>query len=129
MLTGVLSVCFIGRVPAWFAVIIICREAFLLIGGGILLRTYKIRVPVIYAGKAATTFLFTGFAGMLLNLPQIPGLGICNISWLPGFNGEPVAVWIWLLYLGLIFQIGVTIYYCIKAYRALKTARATRASQ
>ncbi len=129
MFTGVLAVVAIGRVPAWFAVVIVCREAFLLIGGGILLKRYDIRVPVVYAGKAATTFLFVGFAGMLLNLPQIPGLGLLDVSWLPGFNGDAVAIWVWLLYGGLALQIGVTVYYCVQAWKALKAAREAGAKQ
>lgn len=128
MFTGVLGVVLIGRLPAWFAVLIVAREAFLLLGGGILLKRYAISVPVIYPGKFATTFLFAGFAGMLLNMPLVPGLGICDISWLPGFNSDLVAVWIWLLYIGLVLQIGVTVYYCVKAYEALRRVRAEKAA-
>lgn len=122
MLTGVLGIVAIGRLPLWFAVLVIAREAFLLIGGAIMLTRFKISIPVIYPGKVATTLLFTGFAGMLLNLPQIPGLGLVDVSWLPGFNGDAVAVWIWLLYAGLVLQLGVTVYYCVQAYRRLRAA-------
>ena len=80
---------------------------------------YRIRVPVIYPGKFATTFLFIGFAGLLLNAPLIPGLGWCDISWLPGFNGEAVSWGIWFIYVGLILSLGVTIYYTVAAARAL----------
>lgn len=123
MFTGVLGIVLIGRVPEWFAVLIICREAFLLIGGGILLKSHDIRIAVIYPGKAATTFLFIGFAGMILNLPLINGLGVTDIWWLPGFNHDAVAVWIWFIYIGLVLQIGVTFYYCVKAYQALDASR------
>lgn len=123
MFTGVLGVTLIGRLPAWFAVLIILREAFLLIGGGILIKTRGIRVAVVYPGKAATTFLFIGFAGMILNLPLVSGLGITDAWWLPGFNNDAVAVWIWFIYIGLILQIGVTFYYCVKSYRALVDSR------
>ncbi len=124
MFTGVLGVVMIGRLPIWFAVLVILREVFLLIGGGILLKKRGIRVDVIYPGKFATTFLFVGFAGMLLNMPMVPGLGVCDVSWLPGFNHDSVALWVWLIYLGLILQVGVTIYYCVKAWGKLKASRA-----
>lgn len=120
MFTGILGVVLIGRLPAWIAVLIIAREAFLLIGGGILLKRFHIHIPVIYPGKFATTFMFIGFAGMLLNMPQIPGLGICDIWWLPGFNHADIAFWIWPLYVGLALQIGVTLYYCIIAWGKLQ---------
>lgn len=126
MLTGVLGLVVIGRLPVWFAVVVIAREAFLLAGGAVLLSRLKISIPVIYPGKVATTLLFTGFAGMLLNMPLVPGLGLCDASWLPGFNGDAVAVWMWLLYVGLALQIGVTVYYCVQAWRRLRDALAER---
>lgn len=124
MLTGVLGVVAIGRLPVWFAVLVIAREAFLLVGGGVLLARFKISIPVVYPGKVATTLLFVGFAGMLLNMPVVPGAGVCDLSWLPGFNHDAVAVWVWVLYAGLALQIGVTVYYCVQAWGRLKAALA-----
>lgn len=126
MFTGVLGVVLIGRLPAWFAVLILAREAFLLIGGGILLKKFKITVPVIYPGKVATTLLFVGFAGMFLNAPLIPGLGLTDIGWLPGFNGDSCAVWVWFVYVGLALQIGVTVYYCCQAAKKLSERKKAR---
>ncbi len=120
MLTGVLGVVFVGRLPIWFAALIILREIYLLVGGAILLRKFDIRIPVIYPGKVATTLLFVGFCGLLLNAPLVPGLGVCDISWLPGFNHAEVSIWIWLLYLGIAMQIGVAIYYSIQAWHELQ---------
>lgn len=126
MVTGVLGCVLIGRVPAWIAVLVFAREAFLLVGGGILLKSYSIQVPVIYPGKFATTFLFIGFAGMILNAPAIAGLGIVDVPWLPGFNDVETSLWIWFLYVGLALQIGVTVYYCLEAYEKLRAALEAR---
>ena len=123
MVTGILGVVLIGRLPIWIAVVVFAREAFLLIGGAILLKGFDIRVPVIYPGKVATTLLFVGFAGMFLNMPQVQGLGIAQAGWLPGLNGDPCAIWVWLVYIGLALQISVTIYYCIQAWRSLSAKR------
>lgn len=123
MFTGVLGVVIIGRLPVWFAVLIFAREIFLLVGGGILLKRFGVQVPVIYPGKAATTLLFIGFAGMILNWPLIPGLGLVPIDWLPGFNGDPCALWVWVIYVGLILQIAVTVYYCVQAWGKLSAVR------
>lgn len=119
MFTGVFGVVLIGRLPIWFAVLVFARELFLLVGGGILLKRFSIQVAVVYPGKVATTLLFVGFAGMILNMPLLPGLGITSIPWLPGFNGEPCAIWIWFIYIGLALQIGVTVYYCSRAWGKL----------
>ena len=124
MMTGVIGTCILGRCPLWVAVLIIAREVFLLVGGGVLLKRFDIHVPVIYPGKFATTFLFIGFAALLLNWPLVPGLGIIDAPWLPGF-GPTEACWgIWFIYGGLVLQIGVTIYYCIQAAGQLKAKRA-----
>lgn len=119
MFTGVLGIVLVGRLPVWFAVLIFAREIFLLVGGAILLKRFAIQVPVIYPGKVATTLLFIGFAGMILNMPLIPGLGVANVGWLPGFDAGPCALWVWVIYVGLVLQIAVTVHYCIQAWRKL----------
>ncbi len=124
MLTGVIGVVLVNNLPIWFAVYIFAREAFMLIGGFILITRFDLRVPVIYIGKFATTFLFIGFAGMMLNVPVSLGLGITQIAWLPGFNSDPYIMWVWLIYLGIILQVIVTVYYCWKASVLLKEKHA-----
>ena len=124
MITGVLGVFLVGRIPLWVIVVVVVRDAYLLIGGGWLISRFRIRVPVVYPGKFATTFLFIGFSGLLLNWPLVPGLGWCDLSWLPGFNGAPVSWGIWFIYAGLVLSLGVTVYYTVAAARALKRALA-----
>lgn len=123
MITGVLGVFLVGRIPLWVIIVVVVRDAYLLIGGAWLLSCYHIRVPVIYPGKFATTFLFIGFSGLLLNWPLIPGLGWVEASWLPGFNGSDVSWGIWFIYAGLLLSLGVTVYYSVSAVRQLKEAR------
>ena len=57
MITGVLGVFLVGRIPLWVIVVVVLRDAYLLIGGAWLLSRYRIRVPVVYPGTFATTFL------------------------------------------------------------------------
>ena len=128
MITGVLGVFLVGRIPLWIIVVVVARDLLLLVGGAWLLKAYRIRVAVIYPGKFATTFLFIGFAGLLLNMPLIPGLGVCSISWLPGFNFDPVSWGIWFVYVGLVLAIGTTVYYCATAWGKLKEARMQHAA-
>lgn len=120
MITGVLGTFLLGRLPAWVMILIFARELFLLIGGYVLLHTYRIQIPVIYPGKFATTFLFIGFAALILGMPLLPGLAITDLAWLPGFNASPTSFGIWFIYLGLALQIGVTVYYARQALRALR---------
>ncbi len=120
MICAVVGLLILGRIPLWIVIVVLARDALLLIGGSILLKKYNIRVPVVYAGKVATTLLFIGFAGMILNMPLLDGLGITTIEWLPGFNSVPTSWGIWFIYAGLLLSLGTTIFYLIKAYEDLK---------
>lgn len=120
MVTGVLGVFLVGRLPLWIILVVVARDGLLLAGGSWLLFKRGIRVPVIYPGKFATTFLFVGFAGLILNWPLVPGLGLCDLAWLPGFTDASVSWGIWFIYVGLVLAIGTTVYYVWAALRVLK---------
>lgn len=129
MITGVLGVFLVGRVPLWVVIVIFARELFLLIGGAILLKGLHIQIPVVYPGKVATTLLFFGFAGSLLFMPSFNGPGWVDISWLPGFNAAITSWGIYLIYAGLALQIGVTIHYCVQAVKKLKQRAVTASDE
>ena len=126
MISGVLGLLYVGRLPLWIIVLVIARDGILLAVGAYLLQRYKIRIPVIFTGKVATTLLFVGFAGLLLNWPQFFGLGLVEVSWLPGFNGELFSCWIWFVYVGLFLALIVAFYYGYVGFKELKKARASR---
>ncbi|MBR3181672.1 MAG: CDP-alcohol phosphatidyltransferase family protein [Eggerthellaceae bacterium] len=126
MICGVVGLLAIGRLPVWIVVVVLARDVFLLVMGAWLLREHGIRVPVVYPGKVATTLLFVGFAGMMLNMPQISGLGICDFAWLPGFNSVSCSWGIWCIYIGLCLALGTTVYYVLVAHRKLKEALAAK---
>lgn len=128
MVAGVLGVFLAGRVPLWIILIIVARDGLVLGGGAWLLFKRSIRIPVIYPGKFATTFLFIGFAALILNWPLVPGLGLCDISWLPGFNGAEVCWGIWFIYAGLALSLGTTVYYVWAAIRALAQKKGNAAA-
>lgn len=123
MISGVLGLLMVGRLPLWIIAVVLLRDGLLLVGGAFLLSRYRIRVPVIYAGKVATTLLFVGFAGLLLNWPLIGGFGIADAAWLPGFNADPVSWGIWFVYAGLLLALITTVYYAIAACKELKAAQ------
>ncbi len=126
MITGVVGLLIVGRLPLWVIVFVIARDAYLLLGGAYILVRYRVRVPVIYVGKVATTFLFVGFAGILLNFPLIQGIGITNLDFFPGLNAQFCSWGIWFVYIGLILALFTTIYYSVAAWRAIKKARGGR---
>lgn len=111
LFTGVIGLVVTGELPLWMAVFVVGRDAYLA-GAAMRLRKYTKRpLDVIYIGKAATALLMFGFSLLLLAVPVVPGLGITNASWLPGFNHEPVSAGIYFVYAGIICSsIAVVIY-------------------
>lgn len=125
MISGVCGLFLVGRLPLWIILVVLVRDLLLLVGGACLLKRFRVRVPVIYPGKVATTLLFVGFAGLLLNWPLIGGLGIVDAAWLPGFNAAACSWGIWFVYAGLVLALATTVYYVVVAVhkvRALKDA-------
>ena len=123
MSCGVIDLMLVGRLPIWIVVVVLGRDLMLLIGGAYLLKRYHERVAVIYPGKVATTFLFVGFAGLLLNMPLLGGLGWFDASWLPGFGSEACSWGIWFVYAGLVIGLFTTLYYLLAGYRKMQKAR------
>lgn len=123
MIAGVTGLLLVGRLPLWVIVVVVARDLFLLCVAAFLLR-YKKRVAVVFPGKVATTLLFVGFAGLLLNFPLVDGLGLCDASWLPGLNHAPVSWGIWFVYAGLVLALATTCVYVRRGWLALQEARA-----
>ena len=122
MISGVVCLLVVGRLPLWVVLFVVLRDLFLLVGGGYLLKRYRKRVAVIYPGKVSTTLLFVGFSLLLLNWPQVDGLGWCDISWLPGFSSGVFSCGIWFVYAGLVLSAFVTAYYIKKGFAARREA-------
>lgn len=129
MISGVLGLFLVGRLPLWIILFVVIRDLILLIGGGYILKRYQVRVPVIYAGKVATTLLYIGFVGILLNFPLFTGLGICDFSWLPGFSAAQYSWGFWFVYAGLILNIFTTSYYLYAGIKGARSAKARKLAQ
>lgn len=128
MIAGVAGLFIVGRLPLWIILVVLLRDALLLVGGAYLLKRYRVRVAVVYPGKVATTLLFIGFAGLLLNWPLIAGWGLTSASWLPGFNADPCSWGIWFVYAGLALAIVTTVYYVATGMKKARTAKAAAAT-
>ena len=124
MICGVLGVFLVGRVPLWIILVVVVRDVGMIIGYTYLLKKWNVRVDVIYPGKVATTLFFIGFAALILNYPLLPGLGVCDVSWLPGFNMQPAGWGIWFIYAGLVLCVYTTIYYARTGARKVAAVKA-----
>lgn len=127
MIAGVAGLLAVGRLPLWIVVVVVARDALLLVGGAYLVKRWKARVAVIYPGKVATTLLFVGFAALLLNWPVLEGLGVVSASWLPGLSAGPYSWGIWFVYAGLALALATTVYYVVAALGKIRAVRASDA--
>lgn len=123
MIAGVAGLFAVGRLPLWIIVVVLVRDLLLLGGGAFLIKRYRVRVAVVYPGKVATTFLFVGFAGLLLNFPLLPGFGVVDASWLPGLNADACSWGIWFVYAGLVLALATTVYYVAAALLKVRSAK------
>lgn len=121
---GVVGLYLDNRIPLWIVLFLIARDTYLLSGASWLARKRAGRLPVVYIGKLTTAVLLAGFSGVILNLPKSPGLGVLESSSLPGFGTQPVAVWMWLVYVGVVLSAATAVVYTLQASRALARARA-----
>jgi len=120
---GLIGLYIVGRLPLWILVVLIARDAVLLLGT-IPLHHYKIsRIDVLYLGKMTTVFLLTGFSWLIANIIKIPGLGLVQSAAFPGFSAQPVAAGIWFVYLGMIFSLITFFCYVVIALKRLKQTR------
>lgn len=111
LFTGVLGLVIVGELPVWVALLIIGRDAYLLVGG-IILRRYRERpVDVVYIGKVTTALLMFGFCDLLLGMPVIEGLGVTKAAWLPGLNATAGPVGLLLVYAGCVCSLITALVY------------------
>lgn len=120
---GVLGLYIGGRIPLWIVLFLLARDLYLLSGSAYLAKRRVVRIPVIFIGKVTTMLLLAGFSGMILGWPKAPGPGVLSSPLAPGLGSEPVTVWIWLVYAGVVFSAATALVYTQQAMSALRRAR------
>ena len=123
MISGVCGLFLVGRLPLWIILVVLVRDLLLLMGGAVLLKRFRVRVALLLPFVAAAE----GFAGLLLNWPLVPGLGLVDAAWLPGLNGLPCSWGIWFVYAGLALGLVTTAYYIAAALRKLRAVKDAQA--
>lgn len=116
---GVMGLFLVGRIPLWMPVLLLARDGLLLGGAMVLARSKARRPSVIFIGKATTMLLMAGFSGLILNWPQVPGAGIVDSVFWPGFGTQSASVWIWFIYAGIVTSLITAGIYVSQAGRAL----------
>lgn len=123
LFTGVLGLLIVGDLPMWVPAFVIGRDLYLGVGGLILQHFRRRPIDVVYVGKAATALLMVGFCDLLLGLPVVDGLGLVDVSWLPGLNSQPAALGIFFVYVGVICSLVTAVVYTGKGIQVIRESR------
>lgn len=116
--SGVVGLYLIGELPLWVPVVLVLRDVYLLYGAYVLER-HRIILPVTYAGKLTTAILLVGFSSLIAGWPRMPGLGLVDSGWLPGFGSATVTAGIWFAYVGIALSVSAAVQYTLHARRAI----------
>lgn len=120
---GVLGLFLVGRLPGWIVLVLVARDVYLLAGAWVLARANAGRIEVAYVGKVTTALLLIGFSDLILDWPQVPGLGLTESPALPGFGSESAALGIWFVYAGIVTSLVTAVVYTIQARALIASAR------
>lgn len=122
LIFGVIAVFCTGRVPLWIMILIFARDIILGILTLYMKKEYGNDLVVSYVGKFATAFMMIGFCMLMLDWPMVPGIGLFEISWLPGFGAASVSLGIFFVYVGVILQWITAFIYLYRGIRYGTTA-------
>jgi cardiolipin synthase len=97
---GLIALTVRGAFPLWAAVLILVRDAAVLIAGGVLLAGRKIRIDVRWVGKLATFSLMTAIPWISwgrLGLPLAEAALVCGwVAFIVGIGEYYLAAWVYL---------------------------------
>lgn len=120
---GVFGLWLVDRLPGWIVFVLVARDVYLGYGAWRLEQLYHKRLHVTFTGKITTALLMIGFADLVLDWPMVPGLGLIESPYLPGFGSQPAVLGIWFVYAGMVFSIAAAIQYTFIYRRTAREAR------
>jgi cardiolipin synthase len=117
IIVGIIAIYVAGRVPLWILLLLLGRDACMLVLTVYQKRRFNRNFKVIFLGKFTTALVMAGFCSLVLWWPILPSAHIIDISFLPGWGSVEAPLGVWLLYAGVIVSwITAAIY----LYRGLK---------
>ena len=115
ILTAIVLVFIVGRVPFWVLLLIVARDISMLVLIGQLRKAGQQEFKVVFIGKAATAVIMAGFCMLILGWPEVSGLGLFNSDVFPGWGDASASLGIWFLYLGVVLAWAAGIFYMLQA--------------
>ena len=117
ILVGIIAIYLAGRIPLWILLLLIARDACMLVVTVYQKRRFNRDFKVIFTGKLATALLMVGFCSLVLYWPLLPGANMVNASFLPGWGAASAPLGSWLLYIGVACSI---IAACVYLYQGTR---------
>lgn len=114
LFAGVLGLIARAELPLWIALFIIGRDLYLLCGSIYLQKFRRRPVDVAFIGKVTTALLMTGFCLLLLDVPQVSGLGLVESPWLPVLGSEGGPLGMLLVYAGVLCSFITAVVYTME---------------
>ncbi|MCL1846427.1 MAG: CDP-alcohol phosphatidyltransferase family protein [Coriobacteriia bacterium] len=102
---SIVAIFLVGRMPLWILVLLFARDACMLALTIYQKRRFNRGFKVIFLGKLTTAILMVGFCSLVLLWPMLPGLGLVELRFLPGWGAAQAPGGLWLLYAGVILSI------------------------
>jgi cardiolipin synthase len=122
---GIIAIFAAGRVPLWILILLLGRDACMLALTIYQKRRFNRDFEVIFLGKLTTAFVMAGFCSLVLEGPLLSGIGVVELSFLPGWGAAQAPLGIWLLYVGVVVS---WITGAIYLYRGTRPDRRERAA-
>ncbi|MDR3315987.1 MAG: CDP-alcohol phosphatidyltransferase family protein [Coriobacteriales bacterium] len=119
----IVAVFVVGRVPLWILVVLLARDASMLVLAIYQKRRFRRDFEVIFLGKLTTALLMAGFCSLVLWWPILPGATVVESGLLPGWGVESAPLGSWLLYAGVLCSIGAALFYLYRGTRPNKGER------
>ncbi len=117
IVVAVVSLFVVGRLPLWILVVLIARDACMMLVTIYQMRKYNRDFKVIFLGKLATALLMAGFCSLVIMWPILGGVNVLQSSLLPGWGQESAPLGIWLIYIGTIASLITAAYYIYRGVR------------
>jgi cardiolipin synthase len=117
IVVGIIAIFVAGRVPLWILVLLLGRDACMLVLTVYQKRRFDRDFEVVFLGKFATALVMAGFCSLVLWWPLLPGMGVVELPFLPGWGTAASPLGIWLLYGGVMFSLISAVIYLRRGLR------------
>jgi cardiolipin synthase len=117
IIIAIIAIFIVGRLPLWILATLLARDACMLLLTIYQRRRYGRDFKVVFTGKLTTALLMAGFCSLVLYWPLLPGAGLVELGFLPGWGAEPALLGHWLLYAGVVFSLLTALFYLWRGLR------------